>query len=65
MEQRINLKFLMKLKKCQIECLKLLKEIYGEDVTSRMQIFEWHKHFKNGCKKVEDDLPRRKLMITS
>jgi len=37
---------------------------------SRTQIFEWHKHFKNGHEKVEDtpsqeDLPHRKLMITS
>ena len=32
-----------------------LKEVYGEDVMSRTQIFEWHKRFKNGRKEVEDD----------
>jgi len=54
-EQRINLKFLVKLKKIPTECLKFLKEVYGEDVMSRTQIFEWHKRFKNGHEKVEDD----------
>jgi len=54
MEQRINLKFLVKLNKRPTECLKLLKEVYGEDVMSRTQIFEWHNRFKNGREKVED-----------
>ena len=55
MEQRINLKFLVKLKKTPTECLKLLKEVYGEDMMSRTQIFEWHKRFKHGREEVEDD----------
>ena len=55
MEQRINLKFLVKLRKTPTECFKLLKEVYGEDVMSRMQIFEWHKRFEKGCEDVEDD----------
>ena len=55
MEQRINLKFLVKLRKTPTECFKLLKEIYGENVMSRMQIFEWQKCFQKGCKEVEDD----------
>ena len=38
-----------------IECFKLLKEVYSEDVMSRMQIFEWHKRFVKGCEEVEDD----------
>ena len=37
------------------ECFKLLKEVYGEDVMLRTQIFKWHKHFEKGCKEVEDD----------
>ena len=37
------------------ECFKLLKEVYGEDVMLRMQIFKWHKHFEKGCEEVEDD----------
>ena len=53
MEQRINLKFLVKLGKN--ECFKLLKEVYGKDVMSRPRVFEWHKRFKSGCEEVEND----------
>ena len=55
MKKRINLKFLVKLKKTPTECFKLLKEIYGEDMLSKTQIFEWDKRFEKGCKEVEDD----------
>ena len=55
MEQRINLKFLVKLRKSPTECFKLLTEVYGEDVMSRPRVFEWHKRFKSGRKEVEDD----------
>ena len=55
MEQRINLKLLVKLKKGPTESLKLFIEVYGEDVMTRTQIFEWHKRFKNGREEVEDD----------
>ena len=56
MEQPINLTFLVKLGKTPTECFQLLREVYGEDVMSRTQIFEWHKCFEKGCKVVEDDL---------
>ena len=55
MEQRINLKFLVKLSKSPTECFKLLKEVYGKDVTSKPRVFEWHKRFKSCCEEVEDD----------
>ena len=48
MEQRMNLKFLVKLRKIPTECFKLLKEVYVEDMMSRTQIFEWHKYFEKG-----------------
>ena len=64
MKQQINLKFLVKLRKTPIECFKLLKEVYGEDVMSRTQIFEWHKHFWKGRKEVEDDLKTGQLSTT-
>ena len=51
MEKQIHLKFLVKLRKTPTECFKLFKEVYGEDVMSRTQIFEWQK----GYKEVEDD----------
>ena len=55
MDQRINLKFLVKLGKRPAECLKLLKEVYGEHVMSKTQVYEWHKRFKSGREEVEDD----------
>ena len=52
MEEQINLKFLVKLRKSPTGCFKLLKEVYGKDVMSRPRVFEWHKRFKSGREKV-------------
>ena len=61
----INLvKFLVKLRKTPTECFKLFKEVYGEDVMSKMQIFEWHKHFEKGYEEVEDDPKTVRLSTT-
>ena len=38
MEQRINMKFLVKLRKSPVECFK-------QDVMLRTQVFLWHKRF--------------------
>ena len=46
-EQRINVKFLVKLKKIPTECYKLLKEAYGENSLSRARVFE--NCFRNSC----------------
>ncbi|VVC39540.1 Hypothetical protein CINCED_3A020937 [Cinara cedri] len=54
-EQRVNLKFLVKLKKSPTECLKMLSEVYGKDTMSRTRVFEWHKKFKDGREGVKDD----------
>lgn len=54
-EQRINLKFLVKLKKSPTECFQLLKEVFGDNCMSRTQVFEWHKRFVEGREVVEDD----------
>ena len=64
MEQRINLKFLVKLRKTPTECFKLLKEVYSEHVMLRMQIFKWHKHFEKGHEEVEDDPKMGQPFIT-
>ena len=53
--KKINLKFLVKLRKSPTECFKLLKEIYGKDVMSRPPVFGWHKRFKSGREEVEND----------
>ena len=54
-EQRINLKFLVKLGKTATESLNLLQQVYGDDAMSRTRVFEWHKRFANGREDVEDD----------
>ena len=68
MEQRINTKFLVKLRKTPTECFKLLKEVYGEDVMLGMQIFKWHKRFEKGHKwrmiPRQDNLPQQGQMKT-
>ena len=54
-EQRINLKFLVHLRKTPTEALKLLQEVYGDDTISRTRLFEWHRRFKEGREEVEDN----------
>lgn len=38
-----------------MECLRMLKEVFGENVMSRARVFEWHKRFSEGREEVEDD----------
>ena len=60
MKQRINLKLLVKLRKTPTTRFKLFKEVYGEDVMSRTQVFESHKCFEKGREEVEDDPKTRR-----
>lgn len=65
-EQRINLKFLIKLKKTPTECYKLLKEAYGENTLSRARVFEWCKRFSEGRESTEDDQrPGRPVSVST
>ncbi|KAJ8948156.1 hypothetical protein NQ318_009244 [Aromia moschata] len=48
MEQRVNIKFLVKLG-------KTFTEVYGNECLSRTQVFEWFKRFKEGRETTEDD----------
>jgi hypothetical protein len=52
-EQRVNIKFLVKLKKSATETFQLLTEAYGEDCISRARAFEWHKRFSEGRESVK------------
>ncbi|XP_060833661.1 protein GVQW3-like [Rhopalosiphum padi] len=54
-QQRINLKFLVKLGKSATESFNLLTEVYGDSVLSRPRVFEWHKRFREGREEVEDN----------
>ncbi|KAJ8952071.1 hypothetical protein NQ318_010981 [Aromia moschata] len=55
MEQRVNLKFLVKLGKTFIEAYAMLKEVYGSVCLSRSQVFELFKWFKEGHETIEDN----------
>ena len=38
-----------------MECIKLLKDAYGDNLMSPSPVFEWHNRFSEGREKVEDD----------
>ena len=63
-EQRINLKFLVRLGKTPTETFNSLQEVYGDATMSRTRIFEWHKRIREGREDVEDD-PRSGRPTTS
>ncbi|XP_050527794.1 protein GVQW3-like [Daktulosphaira vitifoliae] len=54
-EQRVSIKFCVKLKKTATETLKMIQEAFGEDALSRTQVFEWHKNFRDGREDVHDE----------
>ncbi|KAJ8949186.1 hypothetical protein NQ318_021679 [Aromia moschata] len=54
MEQRGNLKFLVKPGKTFTEA-KMLREVCGNECLSRTQVLEWFKRFKEGRETTEDD----------
>ena len=59
-EQRINIKFCVKLGKTVTEILKMLRGVYGNSFMSRTRVFEWHKRFVEGREDVKDDLKSEK-----
>ena len=54
-EQRVNIKFCVKLGKTATETLQLLRDAYGDEALSRARVFEWHRRFVLGRVSVEDD----------
>ncbi|GFV47052.1 protein GVQW3 [Trichonephila clavipes] len=54
---RINIKFLVKLKKSATETFQILIETYGDETLSREHVFEWYKRFSGGRVSGEDDEP--------
>ena len=55
MEQRVNVKFCVKLGKSATETYDLLKKVYGDECLSRTQVFEWFRRFKEGREEIGDD----------
>ena len=54
-EQRINVKFLMKLGKSATETYGLLKEVFRDECLSRTQVFEWFQRFREGREAIAND----------
>jgi hypothetical protein len=46
LEQRINIKFCVKIGKSDSETLSVLTVAYGEYAMKKMSAFEWHRRFK-------------------
>lgn len=55
LEQRTNIKFLVKLGKSPIESYGMLRQAYGEAMMSRASVYKWHKRFCDGRDVVQDD----------
>ena len=55
LEQRINIKFCVKIGKSASETLALLTVVYGEYAMKKSRVFEWHRWFKEGREDVQDD----------
>jgi hypothetical protein len=54
-EQRVCIKFCVKLGKSDTETLEMLREAFGEHSLSQTAVFEWHSCFKAGRVSAEDD----------
>jgi len=54
-QQRVNIKFCVKLGKTATETLQLLRDAYGDEAFSRARVFGWHRRFVLGRVSVEDD----------
>jgi hypothetical protein len=55
LEQRINIKFCVKLGKNASDTCAVLSKAFGGEAMKKSSVFECHKRFKNGRKHVEDD----------
>jgi len=54
LEQRINIKFCVKIGKNASETLALLTVAYSEHAMMKLCVFEWHRRFKEGREDVQD-----------
>ena len=48
LEQRINIKFRVKIGKSASETLALLTVVYVEFAMKKSSVFDWHRRFKEG-----------------
>jgi hypothetical protein len=55
LEQRINIKFCLKIGKSASETLALLTVAFGEYARKGSSVFGWHRGFKEGRENMQDD----------
>ena len=55
LEQRINIKFCVKIGKSANEKLVLLTVVYDEYAMKKSSVFEWYRRFQEGREDVQDD----------
>ena len=55
LEQRMNIKFCVKIGNSASETLALLTVAYGKYAMKKSSVFEWHRRFKEGREDVQDD----------
>jgi len=54
-EQRVCVKFCLKLGKTFLETFQMLQQAYGEDCLNRTQCYGWYQRFKSGRTSIEVD----------
>ncbi|KYN15799.1 hypothetical protein ALC57_11971 [Trachymyrmex cornetzi] len=54
-EQRIAIKFCVKLGKSAMETLPMMKTAFGDDCLSDRQVYPWHKAFLEGREEINDE----------
>jgi hypothetical protein len=54
-EERVCIKFCVKLGKSATKTLEMLRDAFGEHSLSRAVVFVWHSRFKAGRVSAEDD----------
>jgi transposase len=64
MEQRVNIKFCVKLGKTPTETYEMLRTVYGDEALSRSSVLEWFKRFRDGREDLQDE-PRSGRPSTS
>jgi hypothetical protein len=64
MEQKVDIKFCVKLGTTPTETYEMLQTVYGDEALSRSSVFEWFKLFEDGRENLQDD-PRSGRPSTS
>jgi hypothetical protein len=54
-EQRVNVKFCVRIGKSTTETYNLLKKVHGNECLPGTQVFKWFKRFKEGREEIGDD----------